>query len=220
MGEPLYISSYCVISETAISKNGQLVYHGVNPKDPADFFQAAYKELAFNYPKFYKMDNLCKLGWLAAEVLVHVKTGNNISSFAEENYDPVSVSVLLGNSSSSLDTDLKYYQTVDQMASPALFVYTLPNIVIGEICIRNGWKGENAFFIAENFQSRMFEEQVQMMMSDINNQACVCGWVEIFGTDYKACLFAVEKKNNGQNILFSERNIEMIFNTPQGAFVE
>ena len=44
--------------------------------------------------------------------------------------------LVLSNANASLDVDLKYAKTMQTGASPALFVYTLPNIVIGEISIR------------------------------------------------------------------------------------
>ena len=220
LSEQLYISSWSIISKAAIYKNGQELFRGASGSEPAVFLQDAYKALECSYPKFYKMDNLSKLGWLAAEVLVHINEEAGTRLMNDPLFDPASVAVLLCNSSSSLDTDLKYYQTVDQVASPALFVYTLPNIVIGEICIRNGWKGENAFFIAEKFESGMLEEQVKLMMTDPNNKTCICGWLELFGHEYRATLFAVEKKDMGANILFSERNIELIFNNPEEQFLK
>lgn len=221
MTEPLYISSTCVISNDAVYKNGQKVFADHGAKDVLEFLNNAYKGLQLSYPKFYKMDNLCKLGWLSAEVLVNFKTGEELQDGARiPNADPSSVAVLLINSSSSLDTDIRYYQTVDQMASPALFVYTLPNIVIGEICIRNGWKGENAFFISESFEPAFLYDQVRLMFSDEYNRTCICGWVELLGNDYKSCLFSVEKENDGQSINFTKRNIEKVFNNPANTFFE
>jgi hypothetical protein len=148
-------------------------------------------------------------------LLVNYKTGEDLQ-FREKyrDADPGSITILLCNASSSLDTDTRYYQTVDQMASPALFVYTLPNIVIGEICIRNGWKGENAFFITETFEPSFLYEQVHLLLSDENNRACICGWVEVMGNEYKVGMFAVEKEEEGQNVIFTKRNIEKIFNNP------
>ena len=95
----------------------------------------AYRHFAFDYPKFYRMDNLSKLGWLAAEVL--------FQDVSIKPYQPEDVGIVLANRSSSLDTDIKYFESVKTIPSPALFVYTLPNIVMGEICIRHVLKGEN-----------------------------------------------------------------------------
>ena len=90
---------------------------GVQP-----FLVSVYQHFAINYPRFYKMDNLAKLGWLAAEILLQ-------HSFDKTTYQPEDIGLLLSNKSSSLDTDIKYYETVKTIASPALFV-----LYIAEYC--------------------------------------------------------------------------------------
>jgi hypothetical protein len=55
-------------------------------------------------------------------------------------------------------TDDAFNNTITKefFPSPALFVYTLPNIVVGEISIRNKWQGENMVFIQEeNIQNNV-----------------------------------------------------------------
>ena len=88
--------------------------------------------------KFYKMDDLCKLGYVAAEYLLKDKT------FAHWKWE-----CYLPTPTSSLHTDIRHQQLIDQdgdrAASPAVFVYTLPNVVSGEICIRHKIQGETPF---------------------------------------------------------------------------
>ncbi|SHM28185.1 hypothetical protein SAMN05216524_1011402 [Mucilaginibacter sp. OK098] len=151
------------------------------------------------------MDNLSKLGWLAAEILL--KEG-----FKEYNYQPEEVGVVLANSNSSLDNDLKYADTIKEFPSPAVFVYTLPNIVIGEICIRHKFKGEHAFFIQDNFDAEFIKQQVNYLLENDNLQACICGWVEVLEQNYKAVLFLVEKKKTEKSLLFSAENMDNVFN--------
>jgi hypothetical protein len=115
------------------------------------------------------------------------------------------------NASSSLDTDLRYYATVAQMASPSLFVYTLPNIVMGEICIRNGFKGENMFLVKEAFDAEALQLHVRLMMSQTGNEACICGWVEFLKDQYKAVLFLVENNRAAQSVTFTTENIKTIY---------
>ena len=132
MSTEKYITSYCNIADGNINKNGRQIY--AHDGDIATFLLAAYQQLQLNYPKFYKMDNLSKLGWLATEVLLK-------DSFDKGAYQPEDTAVILVNANSSLDDDIKYWESIKDVASPSLFVYTLPNIVIGEICIRNHFKG-------------------------------------------------------------------------------
>ncbi|MCK7560110.1 hypothetical protein MKQ70_36410 [Chitinophaga sedimenti] len=102
-----------------------------------DFLRSLYDRFAGQYQKFHKMDLLSKLGWLSTEVL--------LQDISLSQYAPEDIALVFANRSASLDTDERYYETVSDIASPALFVYTLPNIVIGEISIRHKLKGENAF---------------------------------------------------------------------------
>ncbi len=216
MQTQLYIGGYCVISNGSIIHNGIEIFADTFNDSAADFLTSAYKALLLNYPKFYKMDNLSKLGWLCAETLLQAETqatGATAINIPETEKD--AVCVVLCNASSSLDTDLRYYETVSKMPSPALFVYTLPNIVIGEICIRNGWKGENAFFVRDAFDADFLHEQVRYMLDDNHNKYCLCGWVELLGNNYKAALLLVDKTNARQKAIFTPAGIwEVINNIP------
>ncbi|CAM6004753.1 unnamed protein product [Sphagnum balticum] len=62
------------------------------------------------------------------------------------------IAVIVSCAHSSLDTDRRYWESVEAGApSPSLFVYTLPNVMLGEICIRWGIKGENTCMVSDTF---------------------------------------------------------------------
>ena len=122
----------------------------------------------------------------------------------------------MANASSSLDTDIKYYETAKNIASPALFVYTLPNIVIGEICIRQGFKGENAFFIFDGFDAGFIEEYVKGLFNENILQCCICGWVELLDDQYKTVLFLIEKEKGEKGNLFTKENLNKIYQFDNG----
>jgi len=197
-----YIIAHCEISKNGVYKNGQKIFDGP-AEDVQDILLTIYQHLNLNYPKFYKMDSLSKLGWLASEVLL---AGENIIKDAR----PQDVGVILSNANSSLDTDIKYLHTVQDFASPALFVYTLPNIVTGEICIKNNFKGESAFFISDALDAAFTEQYVNYLLNNNILQVCICGWVEILKDNYKAVLFLVAKATEGT--LFTKENLDNIFN--------
>jgi hypothetical protein len=199
-----YIASSCTISNGVVNKNGSKVYENQGIDLPG-FLLSVYQHFHFNYPKFYKMDNLSKLGWLAAEILLQ-------DGFKKDNYQPEEIGVILANSNSSLDNDLKYADTIKEFPSPAVFVYTLPNIVIGEICIRHKFKGEHAFFIQDTFNTEFIAQQASYLLNKNILQACICGWAEVLEQDYKACLFLVEKEKGEPAVLFSAENMSSIFN--------
>ncbi|MDB5030681.1 hypothetical protein [Mucilaginibacter sp.] len=197
-----YITSYCTIVKHVVYKNEVPVFENRDADLPA-FLLSAYQYFGLNYPKFYKMDNLSKLGWLASEILLK---GSYI-----KDYEPEDVGLVLSNANSSLDSDQKYIKSVSDIPSPALFVYTLPNIMIGEICIRNNFKGEDAFFIFEKFDAGFIELYVNNLLNNNTLSACICGWVDVFESDYKAVLFLVEKEERDNAISFSKKNLGGIF---------
>jgi len=196
------ITFRCTISKNVIYKNEVPVFEDRGADVPS-FLLSAYQFLEVTYPKFYKMDNLSKLAWLAAEVLLK---GTDIKS-----YKPEEVGLILTNANASLDSDLKYMESVSDIPSPALFVYTLPNIMTGEICIRNNFKGEDAFFIFEKFDAAFIETYVNNLLNNGILEACICGWVDVLGDDYKAVLFLVEKKEKANSVQFSKKNLNSIF---------
>ena len=197
-----YITGHCIIHQNAVSKDNLVLFEDVT--DLSGFLTNSYHHFELNYPKFYKMDNLSKLGWLAAEILLK-------DSFNKDKYQPGEVGVVLANANSSLDDDIKYWESVKTMASPALFVYTLPNIVIGEICIRNHFKGEQALYIQETFDADFIAQQVNYLLDQDIIKGCICGWVDVFEQDYKAVLFLVERVKRENSVLFSGENVDSIF---------
>ncbi len=150
------------------------------------------------------MDNLSKLGWLASEILLK-------DSFIKENYQPGDTGLILSNASSSMDTDRKYRASVADFPRSSLFVYTLPNIVTGEICIRNNFKGEDAFFLFDAFNAGFIENYVSSLLDNNILQVCICGWIELLGEDYKAALFLVEKLTGNKALSFTKEQMNNIF---------
>jgi hypothetical protein len=192
------ITRYCHIRNHQINLNNQVIYKQPG-KNLDHFLESAYDFLKPEYPKFYKMDRLSKAGMLAAEVL--------LSDGILKKHTSAAINLVLSNAASSLDTDLRYAETTKTMASPALFVYTLPNIVAGELCIRHKIRGENAFFVSEKFDPLVMAEYVTMVLSqksfDVNGadyaptsgSTCLAGWVEVFQEHHDVFLYLVEKES-------------------------
>ncbi len=198
-----YITASCSISNHIVYKNGIQVFE---KKFTAlsEFLDAAYLHFDIQYPRFYKMDNLSKLGFLGVEVLLK-------DDFRPAGYEAEETGLVLANASASLDTDLKYYGTVYSIPSPALFVYTLPNIMIGEICIRHNFKGENAFFVFKQFDATFMEQYVSNLFGNQLLKTCICGWVELLEEGHKLVLFLIEKEKRAQSVPFMVENLRNIF---------
>ena len=71
-----YIKSFCTIQNNQVSLNGEVIF-STEPTAFSDFSKKTYQHLEVNYPKFFKMDNLSKLAFLGAELLL--KTENNMN---------------------------------------------------------------------------------------------------------------------------------------------
>ncbi|PSL47606.1 hypothetical protein CLV51_102463 [Chitinophaga niastensis] len=183
-----YITGSCIIRHNRIYLNGALLWEADQELELQEFLRAGYDRFSGQYPKFHKMDALSKLGWLAAEVL--------LKDAGVKLLPPEKVGMVLSNRSASLDTDLRYYSTVKDIASPALFVYTLANIVMGEICIRHGFKGENTFFVSDTFDTELMSTYPAQLLAVTPLQACLCGWVEVMEQQYEVALFLIENKQS------------------------
>jgi 3-oxoacyl-(acyl-carrier-protein) synthase len=198
-----YITSSCLISNNTVYKNGESLFAN-HDADVSGFLLSVYKHFEINYSRFYKMDSLSKLGWLTSEILLK-------DSFHKEDYQPGDIGLILSNANSSLDSDKKYQASIRDIPSPSLFVYTLPNIVTGEICIRNNFKGEDAFFVFDRFNADFIETYVNNLLDNNLLQACICGWVDLFENEYKAALFLVEKGKAEGAVPFTKEKMSEMF---------
>ncbi|MDR2824923.1 MAG: 3-oxoacyl-ACP synthase [Prevotellaceae bacterium] len=135
-----------------------------------------YRSSLIDYPKFFKMDNLSKMGFVAAEMMLKDE---------QERFAPrEDFGVICFNRSSSLQVDTQYQSTIQSndnyFPSPLLFVYTLPNIVAGEIALRNKFLGETSFYVCQHFEAVQIERIVRNTFSDPTLNEVLVAWVEAF----------------------------------------
>ena len=166
------------IKPGVVESQGTAIFNS-SETDFAPFIREAYKHLGENNMKFYKMDNLCKLGYVAAGYLLK-----------DTNYRPEEIGIILANASASLDTDCRHQAIInkegDKAASPAVFVYTLPNVVLGEICIRHKIQGENTFFVCQQSDIASLEDYARIVMAKGKLRTCIIGWCELLDGHYQA----------------------------------
>ena len=141
-------------------------------KEHHSLLTSLYKQMIGNYPKFYKMDGLCRLGFVASEILLNAEKGETDKERA----------IIFFNHSSSIASDRNYKESINDkdnyFPSPSIFVYTLPNIVTGEIAIRNHFHGETSFFILPDKDERMMEEILQASCRDAQSKSFLTGWID------------------------------------------
>ena len=156
------VSQEIVINPISVVLNGQPV---ATNEQGEKMLVELYRRYVKDYPKFFKMDTLSRLGFIAAELVLQ---------------DQRVEAVILANRSASIKNDTDYLATItgeNYYPSPALFVYTLPNIVTGEIAIRHHIQGETSCYILEN------PEQLEpIILSQITRQSPIlAGWCECSG---------------------------------------
>lgn len=166
-----------------------------------------YRSLQVEYPKFFKMDTLSKLGFIAAE---HV--------FRQAGLDPAEpktdLSLALMNRASCMDNDVEFQKGLapdNYFPSPSLFVYTLSNIVCGEIAIRHHIYGETSFFVDGSFSAQRLMEVVSLAFADPAIHRVLCGWVDIFAGKADCCLMLVDRQAD-EGVVFDENGIQTIIN--------
>ena len=139
---------------------------------------ALYKQITGNYPKYYKMDGLCRLGFIASELLL--KAERDEGSFTEDTNK--TRAIVFFNRSSSIASDKKYLASIvekdNYFPSPSVFVYTLPNIVTGEIAIRNGYHGETSFYILPHKNELLMQDIIETTFMDVQTTSILTGWLD------------------------------------------
>ena len=150
-----------------------------------------YRLLQVDYPKFFKMDGLSKLGFLASEMLL-TDTENRFTPRED-------VAIICFNRSSSLEIDTQYQATIadneNYFPSPSLFVYTLPNIVTGEISIRNSFFGETSFYICKEFDVRQIAGIVKETFLDKTTTTVLVAWIEDWEETHEVFMALIENEN-------------------------
>jgi len=87
--------------------------------------------------------------------------------------------------SASVCADRAYQETIrsaeEFFPSPAAFIYTLPNIVTGEIAMRNHYHGETTYLLQET------PADVRRLLTQVlrapGTHSVLGGWIDIANTD-------------------------------------
>jgi len=131
-----------------------------------------YKNLSMGYPKFHKMDPLCRLGFIAAELLFSVSPMQNGDNHA----------VIAIGHGGSIVNDTRYHKTIAHpdayFPSPAVFVYTLANIVTGEIAIRHKIYGESSSYLISTFDPATITQLLLSTFADSGINRITGGWID------------------------------------------
>ena len=145
------------------------------PKTDKPLLTALYKQHVGDYPKFYKMDGLSRLGFIASELLLKQEKRKRFTPCKDR-------AIVLINHSSSVCADKKFIQSISDIhnyfPSPSVFIYTLPNIVTGEIAMRNQYHGETSFYIIHERNDDFIWQLTCTAFADQTTKSIISGWID------------------------------------------
>ena len=215
------IQHICHINQQTISLDGEVVFYLENRSETTDLLNESYRFLQIDYPKFFKMDSLGKLTFIATELICKTL---NVKDIHKD-----SVGIVLGNRSSSLMSDLTHQRSIQDknahFPSPAVFVYTLPNIMMGGVCIRHGFNNENTLFISDEFDPNTLEKYIKHLFDERIIEQCLGGWVEANPENQEAFIYFTGKSHKTfwgehtvENLLYLKNNpmLELKKNSRKG----
>ena len=179
---------YIVITDKKVTVCGQSLEH---EQTGAAMLSEIYRTYIGDWPKFFKMDTLSKVGYLASELLL-----KDLGDCRMEGEECTSGrAIVLFGTTASLCADHNYQETIQNednyYPSPALFVYTLPNIVTGEIAIRNHYRGETEFLVVERFDAMQMAFHVQCAFQDKTTESVLVGWIDSTDNDDFSSFFTL-----------------------------
>ena len=160
-----------------------------------DMLTEVYKTKIGDYPKFYKMDMLSRLAFIASELLIESEGQRS------KDEGQLSISkdraVVLFNHSSSIIADRQYVKSIEKddfFPSPAAFVYTLPNITTGEIALRNGYHGETSFYLLAERNETLMQRVIKTTFIDRDIKNVIGGWIDCPSEDKFECEINIFEK--------------------------
>jgi len=186
-GEPRILAEATIGDTAAILPDGTRLQS--TSADTKQWLSELYNHLGMAYPKFFKMDCLSKAGILAAEMVMRAVGQANEELKSDWG-------VVCFNSASSLDDDRTYQATIQDpenyFPSPSVFVYTLANIVAGEMAIKYKLLGETSFYISEHFDKEKLKKSVSDVFTQTNAKHLLAGWVDYDNGHCNVQMFAFE----------------------------
>lgn len=175
------------ITPNEVKVDGKVLAHNENG---AALLTELYRNHIGDYPKFFKMDTLCKLGFVASELLLQAEGAPRFEPCEDR-------AVVFFNRNASLQADTAYQATIQDtdnfFPSPAAFVYTLPNIVTGEIAIRNKYFGETSFIVLDEKNEKIMTRELQNAFQDPMTKSILSGWLDCTDENhFEAHIFLID----------------------------
>lgn len=203
------------ITPDRVLVDGKILKFESSGKATAHSLTDIYREKIGDWPKFFKMDGLCQLGFVASELL--------LSQEERKKKDCEDRAVILFSRGGCLANDRRYQETIksptEYFPSPGVFVYTLSNIVTGEIAIRNKYYGETSCYLLPSREDALsgdaFAPTARRLLedtfSDPVTESALGGWLDYENeTAYDAQLYIIERNSDMNEELVLELKNKVI----------
>ena len=130
-----------------------------------------YKECLSDDARYYKMDLFSRLAYVGTGLLAK----DNLAGCAPED-----IGLLIFTKNGSVLADRKHLSTFSQeyYPSPAIFINTLPNVVLGEIAVTHQIKGETTLVMLPGENQELMENILAATLSATQPSALITGWVD------------------------------------------
>ena len=180
-GAVLY-SKKCAEEAPKNDSMGYEVLNRVHIKCGSTPLTEIYKKSIADNSRFYKMDTFSKLVYVTAALLVKDELPP---------HNPEDVSMLVFNKTSSILADRQHLATFRNSdgfyPSPSVFINTLPNVVMGELAVQYGIKGETSFIILPERDDVLIRDITDSVISDSPTRYIITGWADASAeNDYEA----------------------------------
>ena len=131
------------------------------------------------------MDRLSQTAFVATELLLRQ---------TEEK----PAAIVLFNRSSSVISDRRHLAILDKegLASPSVFLYTLPNIMMGEMAIRHHIQGETSLYILSRRDEQLMKQVVEATLSLTEAECILTGWIDCPDDQHIEAELKLLKKQN------------------------
>ena len=182
----LKITNRIKISPQAVEIDGELIKTNTSGNE---LLTEIYKTHIGDYPKFYKMDYLSRLGFIASELLLQAEKESSTDCSKSR-------AIVFCNCSSSIASDKEFIRSIEEeYPSPSVFIYTLPNIVTGEVAIRQKYNGETSFFILPERDEEMIFQAINTAFADPHIESVLGGFIDyIDENNFQADIFIIKLK--------------------------
>lgn len=179
-------AQYCQAGEVIITPD-KLVFNRnvVRAETPGyPFITEIFKKYMADDSRYFKMDQFSRLAYVGAGLVA----GDELKDISPED-----TAVFIFTKTGSVLADRKHLSTFSDKEefypSPAVFINTLPNIVLGEIAIKNNVKGETTLVMLPEEDEAVIDRVIRATLDATRPKAMIYGWVDCADdTTFKADL--------------------------------